>query len=168
MKLLVVVLVVFVGIIYNYNIQNSGYSLEVILKAPPKDILPWFIDEKITKWADGIIDSKIIGNKETKKGLKIVQVYQMNENYQLKMNFEVINYEKEKLIQFDIDSEAFQEILTVTFERIAERETKIFYHADLRWKSFITKILSPITSIYTKYKLQKSFDKLKELLCTTQ
>ena len=87
-----------------YQTLNSSYSISINLQGNPKTILTWLTEEeKLLKWNEGLIQSKIIGDKEIKIGFRMRRIYKFNKK-ELTMFFKLIKFEQNKFVQFVVKS----------------------------------------------------------------
>eukprot|EP01080_Neovahlkampfia_damariscottae_P012044 gene12044-5440_t len=147
-----------------YNVSLSGYSISLVLESQPKTILTWLTEEeKLLKWNEEIIQSKIIGEKEIKVGFRMRRIYKINKK-ELTMFFKLLKYKENHYAEFICNTEAFTQKLVLKFQPEHSNSTKLLYEVEIEWNNFVSKFFSPLYTMATKLKLKNNFEKLKELI----
>ena len=136
-----------------YQTLNSSYSISINLQANPKTILTWLTEEeKLLKWNEGLIQSKIIGDKEINIGFRMRRIYKFNKK-ELTMFFKLIKFEQNKFVQFFVTCEAFTQTIDIKFKPENE-STNLQYNVNIEWNNSVSKFFSPLYIIATKLKLK--------------
>jgi hypothetical protein len=151
---------------YISKILNPISRVEIKVKRKVGDILPFLTQEDLLmKWSSGMQYSSPlnISPDEIKIGMKLFQVFNVM-NMESKMTLEVINFEKDTILQFKVDSEDTDEKLTYNFLKISENETRIQMVTVFRLKKLIYNLATPAVMFFLHRKLEKDFKKLAEFL----
>jgi hypothetical protein len=151
---------------YISKIINPISLVEIKVKRKVGEILPFLTQEDLLmKWSSGMQSSTPlnISPDEIKIGMKLFQVFNVI-NMESKMTLEVINFEKETILQFKVDSEDTDEKLTYNFFKVSENETRIQMVTEFRLKNLIYNLATPVVMFFLHRKLEKDFEKLAEFL----
>jgi hypothetical protein len=107
--------------------------VEQMIRMPPEAVFPWVAEpEKAMRWQKDVREGKILVDKPEIIGTTFTEIVEENGN-RLEMKGTIINYEKDRVIGFHLESRVHDFIVHYRLEA-AGRNTRFRVEAEIRWK----------------------------------
>jgi uncharacterized protein YndB with AHSA1/START domain len=167
------VLIVFFGLIAMFFVvmlivsggaKGEGHhDASIVINKPPAEVFPWLTEpEKLTKWMEGLVESKPLTEGGLRAGAKSQETVEVGGERTV-MVVEVTAVEPPKLLVARITSEGFNGDARYTLEQDGG-STKLRYLGDFQYKVFMAKLMEPLITPAAQGKLVQDLARLKALV----